>query len=207
VVYSAAREIFEPATSEVKDRMKKKYTGGKEYFVYAGAIHPRKNLVGLLKAFSVFKKRQQSNMKLVLAGRLAWKYESFTKKLETYKYKEDVVMTGYLEEKELVSLIGASYAMVYPSSWEGFGVPVLEAMLCEVPVITSSNTSMEEVAGGAALLADPQNAAEIGEQMMRIYKDENLRKVLIKKGIENAKRYSWDKTAGLLWQAILKTRS
>src|SRR6185369_16276011 len=108
------------------------------------------------------------------------------------------VMTGYLEEKELVSLIGASYAMVYPSSWEGFGVPVLEAMLCEVPVITSSNTSMEEVAGGAALLADPQNAAEIGEQMMRIYKDENLRKVLIKKGIENAKRYSWDKTAGLL---------
>jgi glycosyltransferase involved in cell wall biosynthesis len=203
IVYSAARELFQPSDSQEKSRIKNKYTEGKEFFLYSGAIHPRKNMVQLLKAFSIFKKRQQSNMKLVLAGRLAWKSESFTSKLESFKYRDDVVMTGYLEEKELASVIAAAYGMIYPSLWEGFGVPVLESMLCGTPVITSSKSSMEEIAGGAALLADPKDPADIAAQMMHLYKDESMRKELIQKGFENAKRYSWDKTAALLWDAIL----
>ena len=142
-------------------------------------------------------------MKLVLAGRLAWKSESFTSKLKSFKYRDDVVMTGYLEEKELASVIGAAYGMIYPSLWEGFGVPVLESMLCGTPVITSSNSSMEEIAGGAALLADPTDPADLAAQMMYLYKDETMRMDLIQKGFENAKRYSWDKTATLLWDSIL----
>ncbi|HWR33653.1 MAG TPA: glycosyltransferase family 1 protein, partial [Chitinophagaceae bacterium] len=184
--------------------IKNKYTGGREYFVYAGAIHPRKNLMNLLKAFSVFKKRQQTNMKLVLAGRLAWKYESFTESLKSYKYRDDVIMTGYVQEEELVKIIGAAYGMVYPSLFEGFGVPVPEAMQCNVPVITSVHSSMHEIAGDAALYADADSHTDIADKMMQLYKDEKRRKELIENGRQVVNKYSWDNTAELLWQCIMK---
>lgn len=204
VVYNAAKEIFVPLTDEEKQATKAKYTGRKEYFIYAGAIHPRKNLVNLLKAFSLFKKRQQSSMKLVLTGRLAWKYDSFVKNLKTYKYRDDVVMTGYVGEEEIKKLIGSAYAMVYPSLFEGFGVPVLEAMQSDVPVITSLNSSMQEIAKEAALYADPESPADIAEKMMLLYKDERLRSQLIEKGRVTGKQYSWEQSAEHLWQSIEK---
>jgi len=204
VVYSAAKEIFSPVSDEDKIATKSKYAGGKEYFVYAGAIHPRKNLMNLLKAFSVFKKRMQSNMKLVLAGRLAWKYESFTENLKSYKYRDDVILIGYVPEDELVKLIGSAYGLVYPSLLEGFGVPVLEAMQCNVPVITSAASSMQEIAGDAALYAKPDDHTDIADKTMLLYKDEKLRNELIRKGQLVVKQYSWDRTAALLWQSILK---
>ncbi|MES1214629.1 MAG: glycosyltransferase family 1 protein [Bacteroidota bacterium] len=207
VVFSAAKEIFKSLNEEERQKTKNRYTDGKEYFVYAGAIHPRKNLINLLKAFSVFKKRQQSNLKLVLAGRLAWKYGSFIHDLKTYKYRDDVIMTGYINEKELAKVIGSAYALVYPSFFEGFGVPVLEAMQCNVPVITSKGSSMEEIAGNAALYADADNYNEIAEKMMLIYKDENLRNELVQRGKNIAGQFSWQKTADLLWQSILKAVS
>ena len=204
VVYSAAKEIFRPVAIEIAEETKNKYTKGMEYFLYVGAIHPRKNLVNLLKAFSIFKKRQKSNIKLVLAGRLAWKYDFFIQNLKNYKYRDDVIMLGYVSEDELVKIMASAYALVYPSLLEGFGVPVLEAMKCNVPVITSSRSSMQEIARDAALYADPENFENIAENMMRIYKDENLRKELIEKGKIIAPQYSWQRTAELLWQSILK---
>ena len=143
-------------------------------------------------------------MKLILAGRLAWKYGSFTTDLRSYKYRDDVVLTGYIEKEELAKIMGAAYALVYPSLHEGFGVPVLEAMLCDVPVITSSGSAMEEIAGDAALFADAGDHQSIADKMMLVYKDEELRKKLIVKGRERVRRYSWDKTAELLWQSILE---
>jgi glycosyltransferase involved in cell wall biosynthesis len=205
VVYSAAKEIFKPSSEEVKLGTKNKYSDGKEYFLYVGAIHPRKNLLNLLKAFSLFKKRLKSNMKLILVGRLAWKYESFIKKLKNYKYRDDVVMPGYTGEPELAKIVGSAYALVYPSLLEGFGVPVLEAMQCETPVITSINSSMQEIAKGAALYADPNSHEDIADKMMRMYKDEKLRNELIEEGKSVSTEYSWDRTAELLWKCIEKT--
>ena len=205
VVYSAAKEIFRPLTELEKQKTKDQYTKGREYFVYAGAIHPRKNPVNLLKAFSAFKKRQKSNWKLVLAGRLAWKYDKFRELLKTFKFRDDVVLTGYIDEEEMVRVIGSAYALVYPSIWEGFGVPVLEAMQCNIPVITSANSSMQEIAGDAALYADPADSNDLGEKMMLLYKDERLRGRLITNGIEVAKSYTWDRTAQLLWDSIKRT--
>lgn len=207
VVYSAAKEIFQPVSRDVKERIKEKYTDGKEYFLYTGAIHPRKNLMNLLKAFSVFKKKQKSNLKLVLAGRLAWKFDSFVDALKTYKYRDDVLLTGYLPEEELVKLTASAYAMVYTSLWEGFGVPVLEAMRCEVPVITSSNSAMQEITKEAALYANPDNYHSIADQMLLLYKDESVRADLIEKGKRAELEYTWARTAGLLWQSILKAVS
>jgi len=204
VVFSAAKEVFRPAGEEEKTAIKNKYADGKEYFVYTGAIHPRKNLINLLKAFSVFKKRQQTSMKLILTGRLAWKYESFTESLKTYKYRNDVLTTGYVQEDELVKIMGAAYGLVYPSLLEGFGVPVLEAMQCDVPVITTAGSSMQEIANEAALYADANSFTDIADKMMLLYKDENLRKQLIEKGRKTARQYSWDHTAELLWNCIVR---
>jgi glycosyltransferase involved in cell wall biosynthesis len=204
VVYSAAKEIFKPIPGDIAENTKMKYTGGTEFFLYVGAVHPRKNLVNLLKAFSIFKKRQKSNLKLVLVGRLAWKYDSFIHNLKKYKYRQDVLLPGYLTEDELAKMMAAAYALVYPSLFEGFGVPVLEAMKCHVPVITSSNSAMEEIAGDAALYADPKSFEDLAEKMMLIYKDENLRNTLIEKGKIVSLRYSWPRTAELLWESIQK---
>lgn len=204
IVPNAVKEIFYPLADIEKVTVKNKYTDGKEYFVYAGAIHPRKNLNNLLKAFSVFKKKQKSNLKLVLAGRLAWKYKHFVERLKTYKYREEVVQTGYLEDKELVNVIGSAYALVYPSIWEGFGVPVLEAMSCNVPVITSENSAMQEITKGAALYIKPADYNDIAEKMILLYKDENLRTELILKGKYISDQYNWDKSAHLLWHSIMK---
>lgn len=204
VVYSGVKNNFRPLPFDERTRVKEKYTGGCEYFIYVGAIQPRKNLVRLLKGFSVFKKRMQSSMKLVLAGRMAWKNEEFTKLLNTYKYKTEVLLTGYVPEEEIVSLVGSAYALVYPSLFEGFGVPVVEGMRSGVPVLTSAKTSMEEIAGDAALYFDPEDHSDIADKMMLIYKDEDLRKQLVEQGRTRAEEFTWERSAELLWQSIVK---
>ena len=160
--------------------------------------------MNLLRAFSIFKKKQKSNWKLVLAGRLAWKYKHFVESLKTYKYRDDVVLTGYLDEEELVRVVGSAYALIYPSFWEGFGVPVLEAMKCNVPVITSESSAMQEIAKDAALYANPADHNDIAEKMVLLYKDESLKSQLVQRGVMVGQQYSWDRSAKLLWQVIIK---
>mgnify|MGYP003575243527 CR=1 FL=1 len=202
VVYSAVKEVFQPLPWQEHAAIKEQYTDGKEYFIYIGAIHPRKNLINLLKAFSKFKKWQRSGFKLVLVGRLAWKNDAFLDLLKTYKYRSDVVLLDYLPEADLVRLLGAAYALVYPSFFEGFGVPVLEAMACGVPVLTSVNSAMQEIAEDAALYFDPNDVDDMAQQLMLVYKDEDKRSRLIEKGNNIAPQYSWQKTADALWQSI-----
>jgi glycosyltransferase involved in cell wall biosynthesis len=205
VVFNAARPAFHPLSAAEAEQVKQQYTAGREYFIYSGSIHPRKNLFNLLKAFSEFKKKQKSNWKLVIAGRLAWHSKSFAESIKTYKYRDDVVMTGYVPEKELTLLTGAAYAMVYPSLWEGFGVPVIEAMRCGVPSITSVNSAMQEIAGDAALYADPENFHDLADKMMLLYKDEGLRARLIEKGKAMEAKYNWDTSAEMLWDCVVQT--
>jgi glycosyltransferase involved in cell wall biosynthesis len=205
IVYNGVRKIFRPVSAEQKDLVKEKYTEGKEYFLCVGAIQPRKNLVNLLKAFSIFKKRLQSNMKLVISGRVAWKSEEFLQLMKAYKYKAEVVLTGYLPEKELALVMASAYALVYPSVFEGFGVPVVEAMKSRVPVLTSENTAMQEAGGDAALYFDPADHSDIADKMMTIYKDENLRFQMIEKGCKAAEKFSWEQSAEQLWTIIEKT--
>ncbi|MGE5108684.1 MAG: glycosyltransferase family 4 protein [Sphingobacteriales bacterium] len=205
VVYSAVKYGYSPVDPGTKEVIKKRYADGKEFFIYVGSIHPRKNLLNLLKAFSIFKKRLKSNMQLIIAGRLAWKFDDFAEGLKTYKYRQDVKLLGYLPQQELVNLTGSAYALIYPSFFEGFGVPPLEAMNCGVPVIASSVSSIPEICGDAALFVNPESIEDIADKMMLLYKDEQLRSDLINKGTQQAKKYSWDKTADLLWESIEKT--
>jgi glycosyltransferase involved in cell wall biosynthesis len=204
VVYNGVKEVFRPVEPSMAAQVKDEFTGGLDYFLYLGAIQPRKNLINLLKAFSIFKKRQQSSMKLVITGRMAWKNESFLELMNTYKYRDEVVMTGYLEETKVANLLGSAYALVYPSLFEGFGVPVLEAMAAGIPALTSAKTSMEEIAGDAGLYFDADNFEDIAEKMMLIYKDESLRKRLVDRGRERASAFSWQQSAQLMWDCISK---
>jgi glycosyltransferase involved in cell wall biosynthesis len=202
VVPNGIRNNFKTLSYEQKDNIKNEHTLGNEYFLAVGGIHPRKNILQLLKAFSQFKKWQQSNMKLVIAGRLAWQYETFIEKLKSYKYRNDVVLIGYINDNTLAELMGSAYALVYPSLLEGFGVPIIEAMQSGTPVITSNTSSMPEVGGDAALYANPNDVDDLAKQMMLIYKDEKLRNNLIEKGLIRAKQFSWDVSAIKLWELI-----
>jgi glycosyltransferase involved in cell wall biosynthesis len=203
-VGSAAKTIFNEVEWDQKEMIKEAYADGFEYFVFIGGIHPRKNLINLLKAFSLFKTRQHTNMKLLVVGRLAWQYNETIEKLKSYKYRDEVKMLGYLPDDEVARVVAGAYALVFPSYFEGFGVPILEAMKSGVPVITSSTSSMIEIGGDAALFADPDDPAEIAERLKTIFKDEALRSQLIEKGKLQAAKYSWDKTADLMWGAIEK---
>lgn len=207
VVYPAVNELFVPLNPEERQRVKETYTGGMDYFVYTGTIHSQKNLVLLLKAFSVFKKKQKTGMKLVLAGKLAPNYDSFRVNLQSYKFREDVLLTGSLPDSELAAITGAAYAMVLPGAGERFAVPELKAMQCKIPVITAGGPAMQEITGEAVLYADPENHEELAAQLILLYKDENKRKELIQKGTVVAQQYSWDKSATLLWSCIAKAMS
>lgn len=202
VTPNAPNAVFKPLDYDEKDAVKNKYSAGCEYFIYTGSIHPRKNPVNLLKAFSKFKKRQHSNMKLIFAGRLAWKTDEFTKLLSTFKFRNDVIHTGYMEREELARVVASAYALVYPSFFEGFGVPPLEALCCGVPAIVSKNSAMPEVGGDAYLYIDPQNTDDIAEKMMLIYKDETLRSRLIENGKKRLQLFSWDESAKKMWTCI-----
>lgn len=205
VVNGAANKNFKALSWQEKELVKETFSDGKEYFLCTGGIHPRKNVMNLLKAFSLFKKWQQSNMKLLVVGRLAWQYEDLLQKLKTYKYRDDVVLLGYQPDEQLVKITGAAYAMVYPSFFEGFGLPILEAMQSEVPVITSNTGCMPEIGGDAALYANPNDPDAIAKQMLHIYKDEILRSRLITAGIMQAAKFNWDKAANELWEIIFST--
>lgn len=204
VVYSAAKENFLPLGFNEQQLVKQQYAQGHNYFLVVGGIHPRKNVTTALKAFSIFKKWQQSNLKLVIVGRKAWQYQSFIKSLQTYKYKNDVVLTDYISTNELAKITASAYASIYPSFFEGFGVPIIEAMQSGTPIICSNNSSLPEIAGNAALFFDTNNSQALAEQMILLYKNEDLRSSLIQKGIVQAKQFSWQKTAQLVWEEMEK---
>lgn len=191
----AARNIFRPADWETNQQTKNQFTGDCEYFLVSGSIHPRKNLLTLLKGFSLFKKWQHSNMKLVIAGRWAWQTADTQEKISTYKYRNDLVITGYIPEQTLANLTAGAYAMVYPSLLEGFGLPLLEAMQSGVPVIASDQQALRETGGTAACYFDANSAESLAEQMKKVYRNEAWKNQLIQAGIQQAASYSWEATA------------
>lgn len=204
VVYNGAHNAYHPLSEGECDLVKEKYTNGEEYFLFTGALHPRKNIINLLKAFVKFKRRQKSRIKLVIVGRMAWQFKDIAEAKARMPFKEDVVWTGYLNVSELAKITAGAYALVYPSLFEGFGIPILEAMTCHVPVIVSDTSSMPEVAGAAGLLVDPFSVDDIAQKMMLIYKDEDLRQELIEATKIQHQKFSWDKSAVQLWDSLMK---
>lgn len=195
IVYNGAHADYQPLSFELKQEIKNQYAQGCEYFVFAGALHPRKNVIQLLKAFELFKRKQRSNMKILIIGRFAWNAEEIKTAIMNHPFKKDVIHYDYMQVKELSKVIGAAYALTFVSIFEGFGIPILEAIQCEVPSIVSNTTSMPEVAGDTAILVNPNSAEEIAAAMIEMYKDENLRNRLIEATKSQVRKFSWDKSA------------
>lgn len=181
--------------------MDRSITNESDYFMYVGSLNPRKNIVKLVAAFDQFKEQYRSDHKLVLLGRLAWKSDKIKAAISDAKYAKDIV---HIQDKvaDVSRLISNATALIYPSVFEGFGIPILEGFACHTPVITSDIGSMAEVAGDAALLVDPYSIDEISAAMRQIQTDKNLKNDCINKGLERLKRYSWDQTAKTTYDVI-----
>lgn len=143
-------------------------------------------------------------MKFIIAGSKKWWTSEMEAAYIAMRYNQDVIFTGRVSDNDLHLLTGAAFAAVYASSFEGFGIPITEAMYCDVPVITSNVTAMPEIAGEAALLVDPFSIQSISDGMQAIWKDETLRNNLVEKGKLQRQKFSWDKTASHLWNSVEK---
>lgn len=202
VVGNGCDAAVHPLDNVQKQQVRSHYTDRAPYFIYIGSVHPRKNVGRLLQAFDRFKKRYVSDIKLVIAGRWAWKTGPIKNIFEMMQFRDDVIPVGHLEREELGNILAASIGMVYPSLFEGFGIPVLEALHADVPVITSRGSSMAEVAGPAALYIDPEDPEDISRALESIAKDYALGSRLVEEGRRERKRYSWDITAQKVWDQI-----
>lgn len=192
----AAGENFTPMSAQDSERVLSQYgITYRNYFLYVGTLEPRKNLVRLLKAYELFRSSYPCSYPLVLAGRHGWLNEDLYKTWERSNWKQDIRILGYVPEAYLPALYAGATGMVYPSLYEGFGLPPLEAMACGTPVVTSNNSSLPEVTGDAAILVNPLEVEEIAEALMRIGRDYSLREEMRKKGLERAKLFTWEETA------------
>ena len=204
VVYNGSNELYRPLIEEEKTIVKNKYTEGSNYFIFVGSMHPRKNIDNLLIAFDQFKSTDQSNQKLVLVGSRFYWSGPIKEAYDNMKHQNDVIFTGHLAIKELVEVMASATALTYVSLFEGFGIPLVEAMNAETAIITSNTTCLPEIAGDAALYVSPTDVKEIATAMQQIVSDSKLREDLIGKGRVRKKAFSWQQTADKLWESIEK---
>ncbi|MEM6967200.1 MAG: glycosyltransferase family 1 protein, partial [Bacteroidota bacterium] len=202
VVHNGCNNKFTPVEDAVKKVTQKKYSAGQPYFFYVGAVHPRKNVQGLITAFSIFKEKTNAPHRLLIGGRFAWQTGVVKTAFEKSNYQNDIQLLGYIPDKDLIELMGSAFAFVYVSFFEGFGLPILEAMESDVPVITSNISSMPEVAGDAGLLVNPHATDEIATAMIKYFENENLRQEKIEKGKQQREKFSWEQSAKMMYDTI-----
>jgi len=202
VIPNAAGEAFRPRTATGTAALVASLTGGEPYFLHVGAIQPRKNVANLLRGFDRFKTESGSTTKLLLGGRLAWRYRDVLRVHAAMRHRDDVVFLGYRPLGDLALLMASALGLVSVSLYEGFGLPLVEAMASDVPVIASNDTGLAEVAGGAALLVDPLDARAIAVAMHRFENEPDLRADLIRRGRSRARCFDWDRSAAELWSIL-----
>ncbi len=205
VALNGANELYKPLNRLEIEEVRANLTIGKPYFVFVGAFNPRKNLPRLLQAFDSFKASTQSDIKLVIVGDKMYGTSSMLKIYNSLKYKEDVIFTGRLQVEKLCKVVGAAYAMTYISFYEGFGIPLLEAMKCDIPIVASNCTSIPEVAGNAAIYVDPFDVESISNGMIEICNDQSIREKLISNARVQREKFNWDITAHALYECVVKS--
>ena len=178
------------------ENIRKKYNLPQNYILYLGTIEPRKNIERIVKSFKRYKQEINDDLKLVIVGKKGWKYDNIMKLIESMG--TDIIITGYIDEEDKVPIYKLSQIFVFPSLYEGFGMPILEAMASGTPVITSNISSMPEVAGNAGILVDPFDENEIFGAYKKILSDEKLKKEMVQRGLEQAKKFEWKKSVEIL---------
>jgi len=201
VIYSGVGEEFRKiSVSQFPSfpvSIKNKYHLPDKFVLYFGTIEPRKNIVGLIRAFELLKEKNKDfeEFYLVIAGGRGWLDKKIFKAAKESKYASHIIFTGFVNPEDKVYLYNLAALFVYPSFFEGFGFPPLEAMACGVPTITSANSSLPEVVGDSAIMVDPYDIEELTWAMELVLVDDNLKRELSRHGLERAKMFSWDKCA------------
>jgi glycosyltransferase involved in cell wall biosynthesis len=205
VIYGGVAARFRPAPADEMVAVREKYRLPPRFILAVGTIEPRKNLVRLLEAYRGLLDRGVE-IGLVIAGRKGWRYEDFFARLSDLHLIEKVTLLGPFPDADLPALYSAADVFAFPSLYEGFGLPVLEAMACGTPVVASNTSSIPEVAGGAGLLVAPHDAQALAEALERVLSDVELRAAMRGKGFAQAQRFTWERTAQAtldLYRAVL----
>jgi len=198
VAYPSATEDLTPIRDPARlEAVRSRYNAGRHYFLYVGTLHPRKNLGTLVRAFAGLTARGAvgPDVKLILAGKRGWLYDQIAHQVQEAAQGNRIVLPGYVPSEDLGALLSGAIAFVLPSRYEGFGLPILEAMACETPVICSNASSLPEVAGDAAMLIDPDDVEGLAQAMARLYREPELRRELVARGQERVSEFSWRRCA------------
>lgn len=197
--------FFHPAESEIeKQKIRNRFTQGKEYFIFIGTLSPRKNILRLMQAFDLFRQQSNNDLKLLVVGREMYRTNEIHELKSKLKFGNDIVFTGRLNDSDLADLLAAAFCMTFVPLIEGFGLPPVEAMQAGVPVIASNVTSVPEVVGEAGLLVNPYNIEEIKNAMMLLYNDRTLHESFIEKGNARKQKFNWKFTSEALWDSMEK---
>lgn len=177
--------------------VRKKYNLPEKFILYLGTLEPRKNVEGIINAYNKLRSREPKlkNYQLIIAGGQGWKSRNIFKVHQKSKYKNDIKFLGYVDHGDKAELYNLADVFVYPSFYEGFGFPLLEAMACGCPIVTSSVSSLPEVVDNAAIMINPYNVSEIAEAITIILKNNELKQGLVEKGLKIVKKFTWEKTA------------
>jgi glycosyltransferase involved in cell wall biosynthesis len=200
--YNGCREGFFPLEEIEKQAVREKFAEGKPFFFYAGAIHPRKNIPRLIRAFDLFKKQTSAPAQLLLAGRFAWQTGEVRAAYEQAEHRADVRFLGYVADEDLPRLTAAAQALAYVSLSEGFGLPMLEAMHCDVPVLAAYASCLPEIAGDAALLVNPFSEVEMAEGLKKLWENRAFAQDLVARGRIQRARFSWDAAAEQVYAVL-----
>lgn len=196
VIYPGVDETYKKLLSNDQIvAVKNKYSINGKYILYLGTLEPRKNIETIIRAYDCFKKANKENIKLVLAGKKGWLYDSIFKLIEEFGLEEDVIFTDYIDDKDKAPLYQGAEMFLFPSLYEGFGIPIIEAMASRTPVITSNSSSLPEASGDAAIITDPLDYKEIARSIELILNDSELREKMINDGIKQADKFNWDISA------------
>lgn len=201
-IWNGASDVFQPVSDELKIEIREKYANGKPYFLFVGALHPRKNVKRLILAFEQYRKRNpESEYVLVIVGEELWNNANAGVQIEA-ETKDQIIFTGHLPLEELAKVMAAASVFTYVPYFEGFGIPLVEAMRCGTPIIAGNRTSLPEVAGDAAIYCDPFDVGDITVKMEMITKDDSLRIELSAKGLTRSSEFSWDQSADKIWEVL-----
>ncbi len=194
VIYEGVEDSFKIVTdNNQKEQLKSRYNLPDHFLFFAGSLSPRKNIINILKAFEMIKDSIPHNIYFTASE--SWNDSQVYNYIKSHNLENRIIRLGYLSEEGLVIMYNLADCYLYPSLYEGFGLPIIEAQKCGCPVITSNRSSCPEIAGDGALIVDPYSIHEIAEAILKVVNDQKFKKELIKKGIENIKRFSWERAA------------
>jgi len=193
--YGVDDRFFRIDRRDAQESVRTRYQGLEKFILFVGALQPRKNVIRLIEAFHWLRASSDLSHKLVIVGKKKYLYEQIRSTVRERGLEDEIVFSGHVSEDDLLSFYGAADLLVFPSLFEGFGLPPLEAMACGTPVVCSHVTSLPEVVGDAALLVDPHDTQGIGRAMLQVLTDANLRRQLIAKGLEQSRLFRWENTA------------